>query len=64
MAPHRVFSAGDEWMETVMVIPSSKGLGDERIFTCGSHGRLTHWKLDAEQNCDVYQIEVYLGVVS
>ncbi|GMH37514.1 hypothetical protein BSKO_05387 [Bryopsis sp. KO-2023] len=54
---YRVFRNGDEWVEHVLIIPIGTGAGYQRIFTCGTNGRLLHWKLDAEQNCDVYHAE-------
>lgn len=53
-----MFSHHDDWVEGVIVTKEGDDLLDERFFTHSADGKVAHWELDAEQNCDVYRLVV------
>lgn len=44
-------------IECIKHIPVSMD-HDEILFTCHSNGKIKKWKIDHEQNCDIYKIQV------
>lgn len=58
MAAHRVFRRHVDWVECVLVVrlKPEEEPGCDHIFSASADGKILHWQLDAEQNCDVYSI--------
>ncbi|MEW5312499.1 MAG: hypothetical protein WDW38_004130 [Sanguina aurantia] len=54
---YRTFKRHDDWVEGVLVVPSTAADGrqPDDIFSCSADGKVLHWALDVEQNCDVYK---------